>query len=158
MNRLILCLLLLVTLSACRKTVIIEKEVQVKPEPVISGVFEVLPEQWLPQGELSTSFSHYQKVPALTRERLSNSAVLVYTIDNKPGGFLEPLPYNVPSIVDIYVLFHPGLIEIEEFHPYPIRASSARKFKYFIIPAGKADSLKGTGVSLKKYFQTDHIL
>jgi len=157
MNRLILCLLLLVTLSACRKTIIIEKEVQVKPEPVISGVFEVLPDQWLPQGKPSTSLSHYQKVPALTRERLSNSAVLVYTIDNKPGGFLEPLPYSVTSIVDIYALYSPGIIDIEEYYPHPIQASSGRKFKYFIIPAGKADSLKGTGVSLKKYFQ-NHIL
>jgi len=158
MNRLILCLLLLVTLSACRKTIIIVKEVQVKPEPVISGVFEVLPDQWLPQGKPSTSLSHYQKVPALTRERLSNSTVLLYTIDNKPGGFLEPLPYSVTSLGGIYVLFLPGVIEIEEFHPYPVTASSGRKFKYFIVPAGKADSLKAKGVSLKKYFQTDHIL
>jgi len=156
MNKLIPCFLLLLVLIACRKTVIIEKEV--KQDPVISGVFEVLPDQWLPKGELSTSWSYFQKVPALTRERLSNSAVLLYTIDNKPGGFLEPLPFSVPSIVDIYVLYSPGVIEIEEYYPEPTKAYYSRKFKYVIIPAGKADSLKGRGVSLKKYFQKDHIL
>jgi len=85
MNKLIPCFLLLLVLIACRKTVIIEKEV--KQDPVISGVFEVLPDQWLPKGELSTSWSYFQKVPALTRERLSNSAVLLYTLTTSQGDF-----------------------------------------------------------------------